>query len=219
MADFIDEVFIPPVGEVSLLEKKQIPVCEQPEPFDEHYAFTRGTLDIGPFKEKLLSLPAEMWEDENQMGNVRITRPAHDAWGIKKIVFNFCDDFLLKVLDFPWSQLPEWRELLSSVYAAMGIDESKVVRSLLASIPPGVTIPVHHDTGYWVKHTHRCHLAIVTHKDIVFKVGPTPELMKRVSIFLLSSELGMLTLFFRSLNLPTPSIFHSTPSTKAASSS
>ena len=155
MADFVEEVFIPPVGEVNLLKDKQIPVCERELPYDEHYAFTRGTLDITPFKEKLLSLPAEMWEDENQEGNVRITRPSHDAWGIKKIVFNFCDDFLLKVLDFPWSQKAEWRELLCSVYAAMGIDESKVVRSLLASIPPGVNIPVHHDTGYWVKHTHR----------------------------------------------------------------
>ena len=29
-------------------------------------------------------------------GNVKMTRPAHDAWGIKKITFNFCDDFLLK---------------------------------------------------------------------------------------------------------------------------
>lgn len=175
-----EEFVIPPAGIVSL-DDKQVPVCERSAPYDEFYAYTRGTLDITAFKAKLQALPAEMWEDENQEGNVRMTRPAHDAWGIKKIVFNFCDDFLLKVLDFPWSQKAEWRDLLCSVYAAMGIEESKVVRSLLASIPPGVTIPVHHDTGYWVKHTHRCHLAIVTSKDVEFKVGPTTDSMKKVS--------------------------------------
>ena len=179
MSEF-DEVVIPPVGIVSL-EDKQIPVCERSPPYDEHYAYTRGIVDVTKFQEKLRSMPPEMWEDENQEGNVRMTRPAHDAWGIKKIVFQFCDDFLLKVLDFPWSQQAEWKELLCTVYNAMGIDETRVVRSLLASIPPGVSIPVHHDTGYWVKHTHRCHLAIETGKDVEFKIGPIPELMKKVT--------------------------------------
>jgi hypothetical protein len=174
-----EEVVIPPPGMVSLADK-QIPVCERSPPYDEAYAYTRGKVDITAFKAMLKAMPADMWEDENQEGNVRMTRPAHDAWGIKKIVFQFCDDFLLKVLDFPWSQKPEWREFLCSVYDAMGINESKVVRSLLASIPPGVNIPVHHDTGYWVKHTHRCHVAIETGKDVQFKIGPTPELMKKV---------------------------------------
>lgn len=175
-----EDVVTPPPG-IVLLADKQVPVCERPAPYDEYYAYTRGTIDVSAWKAKLASLPAELWEDENQDGNVRMTRPAHDAWGIKKIVFQFCDDFLLKVLDFPWSQKPEWRELLTSVYEAIGIDESKVVRSLLASIPPGVSIPVHHDTGYWVKHTHRCHMAIESGKDVEFKIGPIPDQMKKVS--------------------------------------
>ena len=33
-------------------------------------------------------------------------------------------------------------------YAALGVSESRVVRCLLASMPPGMKIPVHHDTGY-----------------------------------------------------------------------
>lgn len=37
-----------------------------------------------------------------------------------------------------------------------------MVRCLLASMPPGCVIPVHHDTGHWVKHSHRIHVAIVT---------------------------------------------------------
>ena len=132
-------------------------------------------------------------------------RPAHDRWGIKKIVFTFCDDFMLKgkysqstfsarlfsrvinyffecylVLDLPWSQLPEWKELLDPIYDAIGINESMVVRSLLASMGPGVNIPVHHDTGYWVKHTHRCHVAIDTDCEKVdFMVGPNEDKMRK----------------------------------------
>ena len=58
--------------------------------------------------------------------NVKLTRPAHDAWGIKKIVFNFCDDFLTKVLDLPWGQAEEWRALLLPIYQAIGIREDQV---------------------------------------------------------------------------------------------
>lgn len=174
------DIVTPPTGVVSLNDKK-CPVFESSTVFHDHYAYTRGFVDVSAFKAKLRSMPAEIWDDENQEGNVRITRASHDAWGIKKIVFNFCDDFLLKVLDLPWSQLPEWKSLLHSVYAAIGIDESRVVRSLLASMPSGVNIPVHHDTGYWVKHTHRCHLAIETGDEVEFRVGPTSDRMQQVT--------------------------------------
>ena len=42
------------------------------------------------------------------------------------------------------------------------MDEKRIVRSLLAKMPPNVEIPVHHDTGYWVQYTHRVHVAICT---------------------------------------------------------
>lgn len=51
---------------------------------------------------------------------MRIIRQGHDSWGINKIVFQFCDDFLLKILDFPYAQDEEWRNLLLPVYAAAG---------------------------------------------------------------------------------------------------
>lgn len=40
-------------------------------------------------------------------------------------------------------------------------------------------IPVHHDTGYWVKHTHRVHVAIETGELVDFLVGPTEEHMTK----------------------------------------
>jgi hypothetical protein len=171
MSGFSD-VVVPPPGVVRL-EDKARPVCEgEPSAFHPHYAYTRSVVDVSRLKEKLTTMPQELWDDERQDGNVRMTRPAHDAWGIKKIVFQFSDDFLLKTLDFPWSQQAEWRELLLPIYESIGVSESRVVRSLLASIPPGVSIPIHHDTGYWVKHTHRyyytyIHLHTHTHTHTI----------------------------------------------------
>lgn len=151
----------PPEGKLDLADKS-CPVFETPDPLTsgiaERLVYTRARIDISAFKNKVVNLPPEIWEDENQEGNVHLMRPSHDRWGVKKIVFNFCDDFLLKVLDLPWSRDPEWRTLLKEIYSAIGVDESKVVRSLLARMPPNMDIPVHHDTGYWVKHTHRIHV-------------------------------------------------------------
>lgn len=154
------DIIVPPSGQVSLSDK-QIPIHEwenREAAEAKDLVYTRGFADISRLKEKLLSLPLEIWEDENQEGNVKVQRPSHDAWGIKKIAFNFCDDFIIKVIDLPWSRSEEWRSLLSPIYAAAGVDESKIIRSLLASMPPKMQIPVHHDTGYWVKHAHRVHV-------------------------------------------------------------
>ncbi len=163
MAAIVAEIpatLIPPPGQV-LLADKFGPVCDRDDRDDLGLVFTRGEVDISALKHKLLNLPAHIWEDENQEGNVKLTRPAHDRWGVKKIVFTFCDDFLMKVLDLPWSRDEQWRELLLPIYAAIGVDESRIVRSLLASMPPSMEIPVHHDTGYWVKHTHRIHVSSI----------------------------------------------------------
>jgi hypothetical protein len=168
----------PPVGTLSLADKQQ-PVCTKPLPFDEYHAFTRAVVDIKEFQEFLRALSPEDWEDETQEGNVKLVRPAHDAWGVKKIIFTFCDDFLTKIYDLPWSQEPRWQKLLSPIFEAIGVSEKKIVRCLLASMPPGMDIPVHHDTGYWVKVSHRIHCAIETHDNIDFMVGPTVDDMKK----------------------------------------
>ena len=67
-----------------------------------------------------------------------------------------------------------------SVCNVVGVTKEQVVRSLLARLPPGAKIPVHHDTGYWVRFTHRCHIAIVTDPAVHFYVGPTPDRMTEV---------------------------------------
>lgn len=67
------------------------------------------------------------------------------------------------------------------IYEAIGVKEHQVVRSLFASMPPNMSIPVHHDTGYWVKHTHRCHAAIVSSNDEVdFLVGKNEHSLQKM---------------------------------------
>jgi len=180
MASLEGDVVIPPVGRVKLSDKL-MPVCERKrDEQPEHLTYTLGRVDVSAFKAKLRALPAEAWEDEKAAeSNVRLTRPAHDAWGIKKVIFTFCDDFLQKVLDLPYSQSDEWHTLLAPIYEAIGVDEKRIVRSLLASMPPGLSIPVHHDTGYWVKHTHRVHVAIDTGPGVDFLVGRSDDDMHK----------------------------------------
>ena len=65
------------------------------------------------------------------------------------------------------------------MYESIGVDEKKVVRSLLASMPPGMKIPVHHDTGYWVKYVHRIHIPISTSEEVDFYCGPTENALTK----------------------------------------
>ena len=163
---------IPPSGPIVPLSYKRVPVCERALNEGEALALTLAQVDVSAFKEKLIAGGSRIWDDDyHAKENIKLTRPAHDAWGIKKIVFTFCDDYLQKVLDLPFSQSAEWREHLVPIYKAIGVDEKRIVRSLLAMMPPGVKIPVHHDTGYWVKHTHRIHVAIITDPSVDFFVG------------------------------------------------
>ena len=173
---------IPPSG-MCPLEDKLVPLCERSLKEGEAMAYTRAEVDVSAFKNFLLDSNPEIWEDAyHAKENVALTRPAHDAWGIKKIVFTFCDDFMLKVLDLPFSQSEEWRQHLLPIYEAIGVPEHRIIRSLLASMPPGVDIPVHHDTGLWVKHTHRVHVAIYTDVDKVhFQVGHTDDTVNKYS--------------------------------------
>jgi hypothetical protein len=93
---------VPPLGEV-LVSEKLTPVCERSaeEQAASPWCFTRAQVDVSAFKMRLRQMPPDTWEDYSLKENVRIRRPAHDAWGIKKLIFTFCDDFLQKVPAVP----------------------------------------------------------------------------------------------------------------------
>lgn len=137
-----------------------------------------------------------LWDTENaSLNNVSVVRPSHDEWGIKKIVLIFCDDFISRIFELPWwHSRPDIREAIEPVLEVLGIEayvsaeggkskpKKQLVRLLLASLPPGVTIPVHHDTGEWVRQTHRVHVPILVSQPerIMFQCGPNSSQMKRI---------------------------------------
>lgn len=126
---------------------------------------------------------SNMWEEANAaVHNVRICRPSHDTWGIKKVVLVFCDDFLQNVYHMPWWNRSDIQQAIRPVLQVLSIHQSQVVRLLLASLPPGVTIPVHHDTGEWVKHTHRVHVPVLVRnpQNVLFRCGLTVDDLQRI---------------------------------------
>ena len=132
---------------------------------------------------------SNLWNEQNAAtNNVRITRPSHDAWGIKKIMLVFCDDFMHTIYTLPWYQPNsssignKMHKAIQPILETLGIRQECMVRCLLAGLPPGVTIPIHHDTGEWVKYTHRVHVPIIVPDPtkVLFRCGPTEQSMERV---------------------------------------
>lgn len=126
-----------------------------------------------------------LWDEINAaVSNVHVIRPSHDAWGIKKIVLIFCDDFLQTVYEMPWwHKRPDIRKAIQPILDLLNVEPNRIVRMLMAGLPPRTTIPVHHDTGEWVKHTHRVHVPIIIDNPdkILFRCGPTETNMQRVN--------------------------------------
>lgn len=75
-----------------------------------------------------------------------------------------------------------WEAAVQPVLSVLNISSSQVVRLLLASLPSGTTIPVHHDTGEWVKFTHRIHVPIVVNdaSKILFRCGPNASTLEAI---------------------------------------
>ena len=141
-------------------------------------------------KRKSSSSMTNLWNEQTaSANNVKITRPSHDAWGIKKIILIFCDDLLHTVYTLPWYQQrnkigKEMNLAIEPILTTLGIQKYQLVRCLLAGLPPGVTIPIHHDTGEWVKYTHRVHVPIIVPKNdpttVLFRCGPNEESLERI---------------------------------------
>jgi hypothetical protein len=111
--------------------------------------------------------------------NVTIQRPSHDQWGIPKIALVFCDDYFHRIYDLPWWTAPDspFRPTIQAILDVLQIKGDQIVRLLLASLPPGVTIPIHSDSGEWVHQSHRIHVPVLVHNpdQILFRCGPNLE--------------------------------------------
>ena len=167
----------PMPGEVRW-QDKEVPLCE----LDPARAaslpllVSHGTFDVTAIRSKVEELGSDLWDPAfAQKQNVKLKRSGHDNWGVQKAVLIFCDDFVKNVLELPFWR--EWAPLLMPLFDQMGLPVSRIARCLFAGMPPGCTIPVHHDSGHWVTHAHRVHLPIITHPSVVFKVGVTEDSM------------------------------------------
>ena len=133
--------------------------------------------DVNQLVERIESEGEALWDPEHQIDNVPIQRAGHDKWGIDKVVFIFCDDYIQHVYTFPWYH--QWQILLQKVFNALGVPKDRIIRCILARMPPNANIPVHHDTGAWVSQSHRIHVPLITDNLVDFMIGPTEEDMKR----------------------------------------
>ena len=106
---------------------------------------TRGVVDVTSLKslvtpghntpiEKSPAIPT-MWDDAlARSSNVLVTRPSHDAWGIKKIVLMFCDDFLQRVYEMPWwyDEGSGFKTAIAPILEKLGVggewEERRIVR-------------------------------------------------------------------------------------------
>ena len=61
-----------------------------------------GTVNVEPLKKVLARelVAGRVWDPNH--GNVDMFRRGHDAWGVKKAMFLYCDDGVERVLAFPW---------------------------------------------------------------------------------------------------------------------
>ena len=139
-----------------------------------------ATANITALQNKLNNMPEEMWEDsvQREHGNATLTRAAHDRIGIRKIVFIFSDDILSTVLRHPWWKT--WQNELRPIFESVNINPNRLIRCMLARIPPKTHIGMHHDTGRWTTLSHRMHIPIFTNVNkVVFRSGNTTDQMER----------------------------------------
>ena len=155
-----------------------------PASCEQHHARQRRIYTANDIGNSTDGSSTNLWDQANAaVHNVAICRPSHDAWGIKKVVLVFGDDFLRDIYQMPWWHLwSDMRDAVQPILNQLGISQDRIARLLFASLPPGVTIPVHHDTGEWVKHTHRVHVPILVKNPnrIVFQCGLTLDKLQRI---------------------------------------
>ena len=95
---------------------------------------TRGIVDMTKLKSlvraghdtPITKSPAKptMWDEAMaSKENVLVTRRSHDAWGIKKIVLMFCDDFIQTIYEMPWwyDEASGFKEAVRGILETLGL--------------------------------------------------------------------------------------------------
>jgi len=104
----------------------------------------RCDFDAQPLVDLLAAKGNLAWDGREQaVTNVPFERPAHDRWGVGKVMLIHCDDCMKKVYHMPWwTSDPAWKKAIEPLFEALGVPAHRVVRCLLAKLPPRTVIPV-----------------------------------------------------------------------------
>lgn len=81
-------------------------------------------VDVSALQRRIRAEGEQLWDPSHQTDNVPIQRAGHDKWGIGKVVFVFCDDYISRVYTFPWFHA--WKDELEPVFQQIQIPLERV---------------------------------------------------------------------------------------------
>lgn len=84
----------------------------------------QAQIDISLIQKRIKAEGEQLWDPAHQKDNVPIHRAGHDRWGIGKVVFIFCDDYINKVCTFPWFHA--WKNELEPIFEQIQIPVERV---------------------------------------------------------------------------------------------
>jgi hypothetical protein len=136
-----------------------------------------------PVEEIEAALPpasSELWERDRSRQS---TYPVHRA--TRSILFEWLDNdwqvgLKAKVKRHDYAPPALCRAVYASAARmAPSYPGAELVRMTLAEMPPRTRIPAHVDNGIGVTAMHRCHLPIVTNKDVHFTIDRVSHYLER----------------------------------------
>ncbi len=130
-----------------------------------------GKVDITEFKQMVMSLPDEYWEEHN--------RRKPNSFGAlsqtQHIVFKFVRNFQSHRESVEYPVWKSWQDkiepLLQTITKSYGYQDSIYPRIMLAKLPGGCRIPLHIDRNPAANYPHKIHIPIQTNPQAYFFVG------------------------------------------------
>lgn len=126
-----------------------------------------GSVDIGPFSAALARVPESLWSEGTEFQK-KLT-PYRDTITIYLQMVMGSVAGKMKYMS-GWEPLHEAFEPIEKRVASFYRPGGRVVSTQVAKLLPGGKIPVHRDAGPVLAVSHRVHIPLETHKEVVFEV-------------------------------------------------
>ena len=133
-----------------------------------------GTIDIGPLRDAVLTIPEAQWDAENAAKPNRFETLSTT----RHIVFRFVSNFIDWRQSYARPSWDAWKPLVEPVLAAATADygyrRGAFPRVMLARMAPGGEIEPHRDTNPAAQWPHKIHVPLSTNPDVTFFVDEIP---------------------------------------------